>query len=265
MTEAVEYKLIKYEVRGPVAVITMNRPESRNALSTRLYLDVVAGIEAANADDEIGAIVWTSTGPVFCAGADFKDKGDDVPLDEKGRKLSVASLGMKQGNSLIHQLRHSKPSIVAVQGAAIGLGVTSILGTDIRMAAESATFSFPFVKLGTLPEFGATALLPQLIGLSKAIDLCLSAGKIDAKEALRIGLVSRVVPDADLLEAAVALGTEISGFQRERVATAKELIYANAGEHDVDTLLKRESMAFVAMFKSGIGRPSAASALQKDR
>lgn len=253
MAEAPAYRFIRAENAGPVAVITLNRPEARNPLSARMLIELMAAIEAANEDDAIGAIVLASAGPVFCAGADFKDVKNDPLLDERGRPMTSATIGMRQDTSWLHLLQRSKPNVVAVQGPAIGLGVTHILGADIRVCAEEATFAFPFLRLGTLPEFGATALLPRLVGFGRAMDLCLGARTIDAVEAYRIGLVTRVIPGEQLREEAIAMATEIGGYKPKRLAKTKDLLYANWDEGDTNALLRRESMAFVEMFKEGQG------------
>ena len=246
------YETILYEERGPVSLITYNRPDRRNAWSVPAYREAVGAIEEANANEKVGAIVITGAGPVFCAGADFKAPPE--PPDESGRSPTIASLGMAQDTSWLHLLQRSKPSIFAVGGRAVGVGATQTLAGDIRMAGESASFSFPFLKLGTMPEYGATALLTRLVGFGRALDLCLTAAEVDAEEALRIGLVTRVVPDGELVDEAVKLATEIAEFRQLPVRLTKEMIYGNVEEGDTNALLKRESMAFISMFRAGQGR-----------
>jgi enoyl-CoA hydratase/carnithine racemase len=175
---------IRYETRGPVALITYDRQERRNAWNLAMYREIVAAIAQANADPDIGAIVITNEGPVFCAGADFKAK-PEPPDPATGRSPNMASEAMAPDTGWLHLLARSKPTIVAVRGLATGLGVTHILPCDLRIAGESARFAFPFLKLGTMPELGSTALLPRLVGMGRALHLCLTAAEIDATEAER--------------------------------------------------------------------------------
>jgi 2-(1,2-epoxy-1,2-dihydrophenyl)acetyl-CoA isomerase len=157
---------------------------------------------------------------------------------------------MELDNSWIHLLARSKPTIGAVAGAAIGLGVTHILPLDIRMGAESSTYAFPFLGLGLMPELGCTALLPRLVGYGRAVDICLSSARLTAREALEIGLITRVAPDDQLLDEAVALGEKLAKVPALQMRLTRELLRDNAGEHDPNAYLKRESQAFVAMFRA---------------
>lgn len=231
-----------------VAIISYDRPHRRNAWDAGMYRAVCAAIDRANADVAIGAIVIAATGPVFCAGVDLKAAPE--PRDPiTGRRPNMATLSMADGDSWLHLLARSKPVIAAIQGAAIGAGVTQTLAMDLRIGSESSTYSFPFVKLGTMPELGATALLPQLVGYGRALDLCLCAAVIDAREAERIGLISRVVPDAMLREVAVTAAATIARFDRDAVRITKAMFERNRGEIDADRLLAREREGFVEQIR----------------
>lgn len=243
------FETLRSEQRGKVALITYDRQERRNAWNVPMYRETVAAIEAANADETIGAIVITNDGPVFCSGVDFK-----APPEEKdpvtGVRPNVATLSMAPDDSWIHLLQRSKPVICAVGGAAIGAGITQILAADIRVGSRSSTYAFPFTSLGLMPEIGATALLPQLIGLGRAMDLCLTAGKVDAEEALRIGLITRLFDDDVLVDESVALSERLAGFPAFTLKKTKALIAANAAEHDINTYLGRETEAFVELYRA---------------
>ncbi|MDB5711948.1 MAG: enoyl-CoA hydratase [Sphingomonas bacterium] len=231
-----------------VAIISYDRPHRRNAWDVGMYRALRAAIERANADNAIGAIVIAATGPVFCAGVDLKAAPE--PRDPvTGKRPNMATLAMADGDSWLHLLARSKPVVAAIQGAAIGAGVTQMLAMDLRIGAESSSFSFPFVRLGTMPELGATALLPQLIGYGRALDLCLNAATIDAREAERIGLISRVVPDAMLRDTAIAAAQAIAGFDRDAVRITKAMFEHNRGETDPDRLLARERDGFVEQIR----------------
>lgn len=254
MSEA--FEMLRYEERGNVALITYDRQERRNAWNVPMYREVVAAVERANAAEPIGAIVITNAGPVFCAGTDLKAAAE--PRDPvTGRVVNVATLSMAQDHSWLHLMSRSKPVVAAVQGAAVGLGVTHILAADIRVGSQSSTFSFPFVSLGLMPELGATALLPRLVGYGRAVDLCLTAAKIDAAEAERIGLITRIFPDESLVNDAVALASRIAGYPPLHVRLTRELLDANATVADKNAFLQKEVDAFVTMLRA---RKAAAAA-----
>jgi 2-(1,2-epoxy-1,2-dihydrophenyl)acetyl-CoA isomerase len=256
----VAYETIRYDRRGKVALITYDRQERRNAWNVPMYREIVAAIEAANADDEVGAIVITNDGPVFCSGVDFKAPPEDKdPVT--GIRPNVATLSMAPDDSWIHLIRRSKPVICAINGAAIGAGITQILAADIRVGSKSSTYAFPFTSLGLMPEIGATALLAQLVGLGRAMDLSLTAGKLDAAEAERIGLITRVFDDETLVEEAVALGERLAGYPAFTLKKTKDLVYANAGEVDVNAYLARETEAFVELYRAN----KAARAVMADK
>ncbi|MDB5430157.1 MAG: enoyl-CoA hydratase/carnithine racemase [Caulobacter sp.] len=253
-----EFETIRYETRGPVAVITYDRQERRNAWTVPMYREIVAAIGEANANDAIGAIVITNAGPVFCSGVDFKAPPE--PRDPvTGKVVNIATLSMAQDESWLHLLAASKPVIAAVAGAAIGAGATQILAADIRMGSASSTYAFPFLKLGVMPEIGCTGLLPRLVGLGRALDICLTARTLDAAEALAIGLITRVCSDKDLLDEAIALAAQMAGYPALQMKLTKGLLRDNAAEADANAILRRETQAFVTMFKA---RKAALSHLQ---
>ena len=242
------YDHIRYEKRGAVAVITYDKQERRNAWSPPLYRETERAIETANADDAIGAIVLTHEGPIFCAGTDFK-AGPEVDPDT-GKKLNIAQICMMQDTGWIHLLARSKPMIGAVHGAAIGLGVTQLLPMDIRIGGESSTWSFPFLSLGYMPELGCTALLPRLVGYGRALDICLTSQKLTAQEAKDIGLITRVVPDEQLLDEAIKVGETLAAAPRLQMRLTRELFQKNALEPDTNAYLRRETDAFIEMLRA---------------
>jgi 2-(1,2-epoxy-1,2-dihydrophenyl)acetyl-CoA isomerase len=237
---------ILYSREGAVALIVLNRPKRRNALDVPTTRKLVAAVARANSDPGVGAMVITGNGPAFCAG--FDKKAPPEPRDENGRRPNPGAVLMSKGDqnwSLM--LQQSKPSIIAMNGSAIGLGVTLTLSADIRIAATDATFSFPFVRLGAMPEIGATGLLPRLVGFGRALDLCLRAATIDAREAERIGLVTSVVPTENLRQEAIAMAAMIAEFPAVQIRLTKGLFYDNAGEPSVEAIVRREGKAFVRL------------------
>jgi enoyl-CoA hydratase/carnithine racemase len=255
MSEA--FELLRYEERGNVALITYDRQERRNALNVPMYREAVAAVERANASAAVGAIVITNAGPVFSAGTDFKAAPE--PRDPvTGRVVNVATLSMAQDESWLHLMARSKPVIAAVQGAAVGLGITHILAADIRVGSRSSSYSFPFVSLGLMPELGATALLPRLVGYGRAVDLCLTAARIDAEEAQRIGLITRIFPDESFVDEAMALAARIAGYPPLQLRLTKEMFDANVTVGDKNAFLKTEVDAFVTMLRArkAVGAPT---------
>ena len=196
--------LVLTETQGRVGVITLNRPRQLNALNDTLMDQLGIALLALDADDGIGAIVITGSPRAFAAGADIAAMADWSFMDVyRGAFIT-------RNWETIRQVR--KPVLAAVSGFAMGGGCELALACDIIVAAESARFALPEIKLAMLPGAGGTQRLPRAIGKAKAMDMCLSARTVDAHEADRYGLVSRVVPDAELLAHTLELAPQIAGF-----------------------------------------------------
>jgi len=240
---------IHYAHHGAVAVITYDRPARRNAWNVECVRAVIAAIGMANDDPAIGAIILTGRGDAFCAGVDLKSPSALDPVT--GRRLTLATFTMGEGErNWITLLARSKPVIAAVNGAAVGIGATHILAADMRIAARSATFSFPFLKRGMMPECGSSALLPRIVGSGRAMDLFLRGDTLSAQEALDIGLVTALHDDLDLLPAALALGQQIAALPSLQVRLTKSTMSSNAGIDDADKIMQTESDAFLNMFRA---------------
>ncbi|HEX2542315.1 MAG TPA: enoyl-CoA hydratase [Caldimonas sp.] len=214
------YECILTDVRGAGArrtgLITLNRPKQLNALNDTLMDELGAALLAFDADDGIGCIVLTGSDKAFAAGADI---GAMLPYGF----VDAYSKGLISRNwETIRQVR--KPVIGAVAGFALGGGCELAMMCDLVIAADSARFGQPEIKLGIIPGAGGTQRLPRAIGKAKAMDLVLTARMIDAAEAERAGLVSRVVPAAELLEVALAAAETICGFSGPSVMMAKEAV-----------------------------------------
>ena len=210
------YEFILIEVKGRVALITLNRPKQLNALNPTLMQELGAALYAFDADDNVGAIVITGNEKAFAAGADIGAMKD---FDFQHAYLS---------NYITRDWEHirnvRKPVIAAVAGYALGGGCELAMMCDIVIAAESAKFGQPEINLGVLPGSGGTQRLPRAVGKAKAMDLCLTARMMDAAEAERAGLVSRVVPNDKLMEEAMAVAEKIANYSLPAVMMVKEAV-----------------------------------------
>jgi cyclohex-1-ene-1-carboxyl-CoA hydratase len=201
---------------GRVGVITLNRPQQLNALNDALMDALGAALLAFDADDAIGAIVVTGGPKAFAAGADIAAMADWTYMDV------TRSDFITRNWETIRRVR--KPVLAAVAGFAMGGGCELALACDIVVAAESAKFALPEVKLAMMPGAGGTQRLPRAIGKAKAMDMCLSARMLSAAEADRYGLVSRVVPDDRLMDETMALATSIAGYSLPALMAIKESV-----------------------------------------
>ncbi len=207
MTDA---QVVLTDVRDSVAVVTMNRPEARNALSRELQRTLAAALLAADADDAVHAIVLTGADPAFSAGVDLKELGSSANTLDAGAAETVTG---SPWPSL------SKPLIGAINGPAITGGLELALHCDFLVASERARFADTHARVGVMPGWGLTVLLPQAIGLRRAKEMSVTGNFVDAEEALRLGLVNHVMPHAEVVQTAVALGTDIAGNDPRGVRT----------------------------------------------
>jgi enoyl-CoA hydratase len=210
------YELILAETRGKVGVITLNRPRQMNALNAQLMQELADAMYAFDADDGIGAIVITGNEKAFAAGADIVAMKDWDFIDVY--KADYITRDWEH----IRKIR--KPVIAAVAGFALGGGNELAMACDIIIAAENAKFGQPEVNLGIVPGAGGTQRLPRAVGKAKAMDMCLTARMIDAAEAERSGLVSRVVPLEKLMEEAMAVADKIAAYSLPVVMMIKESV-----------------------------------------
>lgn len=197
-------KLVLYAVEGSVATITLNRPQAYNALTRPLHRELAAAFREAERDSAVRAVIFTGTGKAFCSGQDLREFTFDGSLD-------LAAELRKSYNPLILRMRAlGKPLICAVNGPAAGAGMSLTLACDIRVAAASARFATAFARIGLIPDAGMTYFLPRIVGHARAVELCMTAGELDAQAALAAGLVSAVYPDEELPGAARALAERLA-------------------------------------------------------
>ncbi|SHI23139.1 enoyl-CoA hydratase [Sporobacter termitidis DSM 10068] len=231
---------VSYEVKGHVALLTINRPEALNALNTNVLQDLAQALSQAEADNDVYVLVLTGAGKAFVAGADISQMKDFTAVEAK-------AFG-DYGNGVFYKIESmSKPVIAAINGYALGGGCELAMASDIRIAGTKAKFGQPEVGLGITPGFGGTQRLPRIVGASKAKELILTAETIGADEALRIGLVSKVVPDEELLNTALEMANKIAANAQVAVRQSKDAI--NKGmQSDIATGLAYEAQAFAVCF-----------------
>ncbi len=210
------YETLIVETRGPVGLITLNRPKQLNALSDQLMSDLAAAVETFEADETVGALVVTGSEKAFAAGADVKEMARYSYID------------VYKGNFITRNweriARCRKPVIAAVSGFALGGGCELAMMCDIILAAENAKFGQPEINLGLIPGAGGTQRLTRVVGKSKAMEMVLTGRQMDAQEAERSGLVSRIVPTAELVDEAVKVAERIAKLSQPVVLMAKEAV-----------------------------------------
>ena len=193
------FETILYEKKNNSALITLNRPEKLNAWTPFMAEELAKAITKANEDNSVGAIVMTGAGKGFCAGADIEETFQTrIDGKDPGNDTQSGSGGMPKNVNWVQLIRESKPMIAAVNGAAVGIGITMILPFDIIVASEKAKFGMFFIQMGLVPELASSHFLVQRMGFGKASEMCLSGRLIVADEAEKSNLVDFVVPEDNL-------------------------------------------------------------------
>ena len=227
---------VKFEQQGHVGIITIDRPDALNALNSQVLSDLDAVLDRVEAEDEIYVVILTGAGRSFVAGADIGEMKGFTSSD--GKKF-----GVRGGNVFLKLENLSKPVIAAVNGFALGGGCELAMACDIRLASEKAKFGQPEVGLGITPGFGGTQRLPRIVGVSKAMELILTARVIGAAEAKEIGLVSAVCPPEELMERAMELAQAICANAQIAVRESKRCIRMGM-QTDIHTAAAFEAEAF---------------------
>jgi enoyl-CoA hydratase len=248
------YQNILVETRGAVGLITFNRPQALNALCDALVRELGAALDGFEADEKIGAIVLTGSDRAFAAGADIKEMAGKSFVDCYVQDF------ITDGWERVTTCR--KPIIAAVAGFALGGGCEMAMMCDTILAAESAKFGQPEITLGIIPGSGGTQRLTRAVGKAKAIEMVLSGRMIDAAEAERSGLVSRIVANDKLLEEALKLAEEIAALSRPAVLAAKEAVN-RAFETTLAEGVRFERRLFHAMFATEDQKEGMAAFIEK--
>jgi len=228
---------VLYETSGPVATITLNHPEARNAYTEAMVEELLAAIDRADADDAVRSVVITGAGSVFSAGGDLKAmrdrtgmfEGDPAELRKQYRR------GLQQLPRRFDQFE--KPVVAAINGAAIGAGLDLALMADLRIASEEARFGSTFARVGLVPGDGGAYLLTRVVGFAKALDLVLTARIIDAQEALAMDLVTTITSPDRVLEVARERAEQIAELPPKAVQAAKACLYRSV-DNDLETALQ---------------------------
>jgi len=213
-----------YEKENGIAIITLNRPDKKNALTPSIFQGIFTSVDEAAQDDNIRVIIITGTGDAFCSGADVKAMAagelhretEKRPKDEKAGKHAPFAV----------QFRNCpKPIIAALNGVAVGVGLDLALSCDMRIASEKARATVGYVRRGMVPAAGSAWYLPRLLGLDKALKIILTSEMMDAQEMEKLGLVTMVVPDGELMDTAIDLAEQIVKAPMLAVQAAKQAVY----------------------------------------
>lgn len=232
--------LVEVTKQGHVGIVTMNRPEALNALSSAVFADLTAALDQVEHDDDVYVVIITGAGRAFVAGADI---GEMANMNvEEGLAFS------ELGNGLLMRVdMFPKPTIAAVNGFALGGGCELSLACDIRIASEKAKFGQPEVGLGIIPGFGGTQRMARIIGTGAAMELIYTAETIDAKRAEAIGMVNHVVAPDELMDFALNLANKIAANAQVAIRTSKMAIRRGI-DCDISTAVTYEALAFATCF-----------------
>lgn len=261
------YTQIRYDVEGPVALLTLHRPEKMNAFTRTMMAEIIDAMDEADGDDRVRAVIFTGSGErAFCAGADLTPEGGGQVFSDPNLVEDLSDERVRDGGGrlTLRLFQSKKPLISACNGVAVGVGATMQLPMDMRLAAEGARFGFVFARRGIVPEAASSWFLPRLVGMPTALEWCMTGRLVDAQEALARGLVRSLHPHAELLEAAFALAREIAeNTSAVSVAMTRAMLWRlSALEHPM--LAHRiDSRAIYRLSRSADAREGISSFLEK--
>jgi enoyl-CoA hydratase/carnithine racemase len=260
-----DFETLRYDLNDSVLTLTLHRPDRLNAFTDTMRSELIAAFDAADADDDVRAVVVTGAGRAFCAGADLG--GGESTFDWRDRERDTLEDGTPRdggGQVALRIFESTKPVIAAINGAAVGVGITMTLPMDVRLAAEGAKIGFVFVRRGIVPEACSSWFLPRIVGISQAMEWVASGRVFTAEEALGGGLVRSVHPVDDLLPAAYALAREIADNAAPvSVALGRRLVWSMLGApHPMDAH-RADSRAMTARGRSADAREGVAAFLDK--
>jgi 2-(1,2-epoxy-1,2-dihydrophenyl)acetyl-CoA isomerase len=249
--------VVLVESVGSARIVTMNRPEARNALTMGLIRAATEALRAASADEGVRCVVLTGAGGHFCAGADLRQNFADDP-----QMMEHIEDHIDEFHGLVKAVvRCDKPTIAMMDGAAVGFGADLAFACDLRVASSRAYAQEKFVKIGLMPDGGGTFWLPRLVGTARAMQMILLAEKVEAEELGRLGVVARVVAPEALREATLAIAREIEAGPPMAFAAIKRALYANSGA--IDDALKRERDEQLKLLRSADAMEGVMAWMQK--
>ncbi|HTY24041.1 MAG TPA: enoyl-CoA hydratase/isomerase family protein [Desulfomonilaceae bacterium] len=241
------YNTIKLTRENRVGLLLLNRPEVMNSINDQMRAELTEAFGVLATDPETLVVVISGVGTAFCGGADLRQFKDTY---EEFRRTGRLTLFGGPELALLFS-RFPKPMIAAVNGMAVGWGMTMPVACDIRLASANAMFSAPFVRVGLTPEFGSCNLLPRLIGYGRAAELFLTGRMIGAEEALRIGLIDRLVTQEDLIEQALGLARQIAAQPAGALIGTKSILRQGAAAvSSLDQWIEYEALVFQECMKS---------------
>ena len=253
MTES----LILIDVKDGVMTITLNRPDKLNAMTPEMRGQILAAIDRSDEDDTIRVVIFTGAGRAFCAGADIS-----LVFDAQSKQAPPFK-AEAQSEDWVTLLRRSKPMVAAINGAAIGVGISQVLAMDQILCADNATISLRFVKLGLVPELASSHYVAQRCGFGAASNLILTGRTLNAVEAQSLRLIDGVTSPESLLESAQALARAMGENPQAAVLESKRLITLNAAEGDLEVVLRREFAALDRCYASAEHREAVDAFLEK--
>lgn len=259
------YETLLYDVEDSVLTITLNRPERLNAFNGTMREEIIAALDDADADDDVKAIIFTGSGRGFCAGADLGGGGDTFDRSKNPDGGQVGEIHRDGGGLVSLRIYEcNKPVIGAINGAAVGVGVTMTLPMDVRLASENAKFGFVFARRGIVPEACSSYFLPRVVGISQATEWCYTGRVFDAQEALRGRLVKEVYAADELLPAARELAREIAdNCSAVSVTTIRHMLWKMLGADHPMEAHKIDSRAIQALGAGADAREGVESFLEK--
>ena len=271
--DAPTYTEIAYEVEGPVLTLTLDRPDHMNAFTPTMWRELMDAFDRADADDDVRVVIVTGRGRAFCAGADLsmgaKTFDDAAHADAAGKAEAsgppdVARHRDEGGRLTLRIFNCTKPVIAAINGPAVGIGITMTLAMDVRLAADTAKMGFVFARRGIVPEAASSWFLPRLVGISQALEWCYSGRVFPATEALEGRLVRSLHPADELLPAARALAAEIAdNTSALSVALTRQMMWRMLGADHPMEAHKVDSRAINAMGRTADAREGVVSFLEK--
>ena len=259
------YSDILYDVDGPIATVTLNRPDKLNAYTAVMGREIEDAFRRVDEDDQVRVVIITGAGRGFCAGADISAGANSFDAAGGNSVAFGAPAGRRRGGGFVDAIFNCrKPSIAAINGPAVGVGLTLTLPMDIRLAAEEARFGFVFARRGLVPEAGSAWFLPKLVGLPQALRWCLSGKIFSSCEALAGGLVSEVVPGTELLARAKEIAREIAEETAPvSVALTRQMLWRFAGAPDHSALIEIDGPLAATLGSGGDVKEGVAAFMEK--